>query len=163
MDIKGRVITNKQISYFIFKLITLLVLSSSVLYSQNIKINEIYYDHPSSDEGYEWIELYNADSIPIDISNWKIEIAGPSFTVSFVLPEISINSGAFLLIGESQVANVDIPANFEPDLPNGGSETDGVRIISAYGDTIDTILYDDNNSNELYDDTHQVGIHLLLM
>ena len=150
---------NKPILYFIFFLLTVLILSS-VLHSKNIKINEIFYDPAGTDTGNEWIELYNADSVFINLENWIIEKAGTYFSVCFTFPEISIVPGEFLLIGESDVENADLIASLA--FQNGGSETDGVRIISADGDTIDTILYDDNNSNNLYDDTHQIGIHFAI-
>ncbi|RLC45112.1 MAG: hypothetical protein DRH57_08655, partial [Candidatus Cloacimonadota bacterium] len=49
----------------------------------DVKINELYYDHPSSDEGYEWIELYNNGTSSVNLKNWKIETAGTYFTESF--------------------------------------------------------------------------------
>ncbi len=146
---------NKKKSYFISTLMTLLILTTSVLSAQDIKINEILYDPAGSDTGNEWIELYNADTVSINLENWQIEKAGNYFAECFTFPDISLASGNFLLIGESNVANADLTASLA--FQNAGTATDGVRIISAEGDTIDTILYDDNNSNELYDDTHQVG------
>ncbi|MEA3475516.1 MAG: lamin tail domain-containing protein [Candidatus Cloacimonadota bacterium] len=148
---------NKKKLYYILALITLLILTTSVLSAQNIKINEIYYDHPSSDEGYEWIELYNAGSISINIANWRIEKAGNYFAECFTFPDISLASGDFLLIGESNVANADLTTSLA--FQNAGTATDGVRIISADSDTIDTILYDSPNSNNLPGDANQPGIY----
>ncbi len=30
------------------------------------------YDHPGSDTGEEWVELFNAGAVPIDLTKWKI-------------------------------------------------------------------------------------------
>ncbi len=143
--------------YFKLILISLLSLLSSVLTAQNIKINEILYDPAGTDTGNEWIELYNDDSTIINLENWKIEKAGTYFSVCFTFPDISIASGKFLLVGESNIANADLTAPLA--FQNAGTATDGVRIISADGDTIDTILYDSPNSNNLPGDANQPGIY----
>lgn len=44
----------------------------------DIVINEIMYNPPSSqglDDYYEWLEIFNNESIPVDISGWKITTA----------------------------------------------------------------------------------------
>ncbi|MCB0207614.1 MAG: lamin tail domain-containing protein, partial [Anaerolineae bacterium] len=42
-------------------------------------------------------------------------------------------------------------------MQNGGSETDGVRLLTGAASVVDTLLYDDNNSNELEDDSGGIG------
>ncbi len=127
------------------------------LYAHDIKINEILYDPAGGDTGKEWIELYNVGTEPEQLEGWQIQKAGSNFEECFTFPEYSIYPGEYLLIGESQVPNADLVGVLA--FQNGGTETDGVRIISTEGDTIDTILYDSPNSNNLPGDAHNPGIY----
>ncbi|MBS3741259.1 MAG: lamin tail domain-containing protein [Candidatus Cloacimonetes bacterium] len=129
----------------------------TVAHSQPIKLNEIYYDHPGADGGYEWIELYNPGTEIMNLHNWTLEKAGTEFTEFFSFPQISLPPDSFLLIGEEYVTNADIITDIA--LQNGGSATDGVRLISSDSDTIDTILYDSPNTNQLPGDEFQAGIN----
>jgi len=127
------------------------------LQAQEIKINEILYDPAGGDTGNEWIELYNTGTEPVQLKGWHIQKAGTSFEECFTFPEYIIYPGEYLLIGETLVPNADLIGDLA--FQNGGTATDGVRIISAEGDTIDTILYDSPNTNNLPDDTHDPGIY----
>jgi len=126
------------------------------LEAQEIKINEILYDPSGGDIGNEWIELYNTGTEPVQLEGWKIQKAGTNFEECFTFPEYSIYPAEYLLVGESQVPNADLIGVLA--FQNGGTATDGVRIISTAGDTIDTILYDSPNSNNLPSDAHNPGI-----
>ncbi len=121
------------------------------LFTQNIVINEILYDPEGADTGFEWIELYNNSDSIINLENWKIELAGTEFESVFTFPEIYILPYSFILIGEENVENANIFTSLA--FQNGGSSTDGVRIISADENYTDTILYDEPNDNSLPDDT----------
>ena len=46
-------------------------LESRHLLSANVVINEVHYDPPNPDVHSEFIELYNAESVPVDLSGWK--------------------------------------------------------------------------------------------
>jgi len=126
------------------------------LHAQEIKINEILYDPAGGDTGNEWIELYNPGIQPVQLEGWQIQKAGTNFEVCFTFPEYVIYPNQYLLIGESQVQNADLIGVLK--FQNGGTATDGVRILSAEGDTIDTILYDSPNTNNLPGDAHDPGI-----
>ena len=133
-----------------------LCISVLTLHAQEIKINEILYDPTGGDTGREWIELYNESTEPIQLEGWQIQKAGTSFDECLTFPEYIIYPGEYLLIGESQIPNADLIGVLA--FQNGGTATDGVRIISAEGDTIDTILYDFPNSNNLPGDANHPGI-----
>ncbi|HHE40965.1 MAG TPA: lamin tail domain-containing protein, partial [Candidatus Cloacimonetes bacterium] len=126
------------------------------LHAQEIKINEILYDPAGGDTGNEWIELYNPGIQPVQLEGWQIQKAGTNFEECFTFPEYVIYPNQYLLIGESQVQNADLIGVLK--FQNGGTATDGVRILSAEGDTIDTILYDSPNTNNLPGDAHDPGI-----
>ena len=123
----------------------LLTLSAS---AQDILINEFLYDSTESSDGDgEWLELCNPTKDTVDLSGWEIESAGTSWSESYTFADGStISPGEYLVVGPG-VGEVD----FSPDLQNGGG-TDGVRLIDGDGLVVDTILYDEGNSNLLEDD-----------
>ena len=136
-------------------IISLLTLSSTQL-NAAIVINEVYYDHPSNDAGFEWIELYNNGNESVQLQGAKILAAGAVWALKYELPAFVLRPGRFLLIGESNVANAQLtaPLGFE----NGDTATDGVRYLSPDGLYTDTVLYCAPNSHGLKDDTGLVGI-----
>lgn len=136
-------------------LITCLIILSLHL-SATIKINEVYYDPTGSDSGYEWIELYNPTDQPVDINGWKIEKAGTSFATAVTLESVIIQPLSFYILGEEFVSEADYIC--ELGLQNGGSATDGIRLISSDNLYTDTILYDEPNSNLLSDDINNPGV-----
>ena len=64
---------------------SIIFLLSSVVFAEDVLINEVMYDAPSSqDEGSgEWIEICNAGSSVINLSGWTIESAGNSWDTSW--------------------------------------------------------------------------------
>lgn len=120
-----------------------------------VVINELYYDHPGTDAGYEWIEFYNLSPNAINLNGWKVEYAGSNFTLMFEFPEIIIPANGYLLVGDAEVYEADLLQTLY--FQNGGSATDGVRLISPDSLWTDTILYDSPNTNELPDDTGAIG------
>ncbi len=119
-------------------------------------INEVMYDPVGADAGKEWIEIYNPSPYPYSLLNWTIQTAGSFFKVDFTFPDIIIQPGEYIIVGEYDIEFADFIANL--DLQNGGSATDGVRLVSADSSYTDTLLYDSPNSNNLPDDTHNPGI-----
>ncbi|RLC51126.1 MAG: hypothetical protein DRZ79_03270, partial [Candidatus Cloacimonadota bacterium] len=102
-----------------------------VLFSQNIVINEVFYDPAGSDGGYEWIELYNAGDEAINMFGWKIQKAGAEFESAYLFELLAptIHPGEYLLIGEEFVPDADITTDL--GFQNGGSSTDGIRLVSS--------------------------------
>ncbi|MFC1898012.1 lamin tail domain-containing protein [Candidatus Cloacimonadota bacterium] len=133
----------------------LILLSRIFLSAQNVVINEILYDPDGSDSGYEWIELYNASENIINLENWRLQKAGTSFADVFTFPSAEIPPHAFLLIGEEFVPNCDLTETLS--FQNGGSSTDGIRLISPDTLYTDTVLYDSPNTNNLPDDLSNPG------
>jgi len=118
-----------------------------------VMINEVLYDAEAADDGNEWIELCN-DGAPVDLAGWSVESAGTSFGTCYELGDHTLAGGEYLLIG---LGSSVFPGAFDPNLQNGGSETDGVRLVDGAGNVVDTVLYDDGNSNSLPDDSGEAG------
>lgn len=127
------------------------LISISFNYYADIVINELFYDSVGSDEGNEWIELYNNSNEDVNLQGWILQAAGPSFTDILIFPSIIIRSKSFFLISEqaSTLTNLVADLTFQ----NGGSASDGVRIVNPRNQYKDTILYDNPNSNNLLGDT----------
>jgi PKD repeat protein len=119
--------------------------------SGSILINEVLYDPEGTDTGYEWIELVNISDENIDLTGWSIQVAGSIFVTKTLLPTYSLAPNSIVLVGEPLVAEADIAVQ-SLAMQNGGSETDGVRILDPEGRVVDTLLYDSPNSNGLSDD-----------
>lgn len=116
----------------------------------NLVINEVMIDPEGSDTGKEWIELYNSSNETINLEGWKIQSAGTSFSTNYTLPDYKLMPYSFLLIGESEVEDCNLCTTL--DFQNGGSASDGIRIINPSSDYTDTIIYDSPNTNSLPDD-----------
>ncbi len=138
----------------VFVLIGMLLFVS--ICAQNVMINEVLYDPDGSDTGYEWIELYNPTEENINLFGWIIQKAGSEFeNVLIIADNYFIPAYSYFLIGEEFVPNTDITADLA--FQNGGSATDGIRLISADTLWTDTMLYDEPNSNGLPDDVSDPG------
>lgn len=123
------------------------------LRAQDVVINEVLYDPAGSDGGYEWIELYNNSNEDVDLAGWKIEKAGSNFETVLIFDLLTFNHIAphsHFLIGEEFVPDIDLMADLS--FQNGGSATDGIRLVSPDTLYTDTVLYDSPNSNNLPDD-----------
>lgn len=116
--------------------------------SDTVVINEVLYDPIGADLGYEWIEIHNTSDLPIDLSGWKIQAGGTSFANVITFPSIIIPPFGYLVIGELNVPFADIVVS-KLSFQNGGSATDGIRIVNQNLEIIDTLLYDEPNSNGL--------------
>jgi len=72
------------------------------LWWKAIKINEIYYDVDSAhgtETDNEWIELYNASSVAINLKNWRIE--DNSQTDLLTAEDFWVQPGEFVLISKT--------------------------------------------------------------
>ncbi|MFA6525532.1 MAG: lamin tail domain-containing protein [Patescibacteria group bacterium] len=126
--------------------------------SQHIVINEVLYDPTGSDLGSEWIEIFNPTNNIIDLNNWSIEMGGVSFSNVITFGNVAIQPQSFFVVGELNIINADLIVD-RLQFQNGGSETDGIRIINQNNEVIDTVLYDEPNLNHLTDDAGVTGIN----
>ncbi len=120
-----------------------------------VVINELYYDHPGVDTGFEWIELYNAGTADVNLEGASIQKMGAECVTVFTLPRYLLRAGRYLVIGESQVPNAHFYASLA--FYNGGSGTNGVRLVFPDESNTDTVLYSSPNINHLQDDSGAVA------
>lgn len=123
-------------------------------FAQGVLINEVVYDPASSDDGLEWVELCNAGAEPVDLTGWTLESAGTSWGATTIGGSTSLigslDPGDYMLVGYGSITNAGA---FGPNLQNGGSAADGLRIKDGFGSVIDTVIYEGPNSNRLIDDS----------
>ncbi len=147
-----------KVTGILFSVIPVFFLAFSSTGSAYVLIDELYYDHPGTDLGYEYVELYNTGTSAVNLDGWRIQWAGTDFTHAEyqITGNYWIEGGGYFLIGGSNVHGVfgvppDIVHNFDPPFQNSGTETDGVRIINDLDPFTwsDTVLYGTPNSNNL--------------
>ncbi|MBD3329204.1 hypothetical protein GF357_01795 [Candidatus Dojkabacteria bacterium] len=141
-------------------IITLLTVASLEIQAVESKalISEVMMNPGGADTGYEWIELYNNSDSQIDIKGLKVEVAGSSFEKKAEIEEsLKIGANSLLLICEQNVENCDYYVD-KIGMQNGGSATDGVRILQTELGIIDTVLYDTPNSNKLQNDDGEIAV-----
>lgn len=122
-----------------------------------ILISEILYDAEGSDEGKEFIELYNPNNFEVDLSDWSLRLIKNNETTSNPLGKIETNENhiisprGFLLIGYNTYSSSTY--NIEADilrisytLPNptqGNIYT--IRLLNKEGAVVDEIIYQENS------------------
>ncbi len=149
----------KQVKVFLAALLALGLVSLTV--QAEVVINELYYDHPGTDTGHEFVELYNNGTADVDLTGWQIQWGGTDFTYgTYDFPYGTIiYAGDYLLIGGTETANdfgvtPDLVYNFNFQNGGGGSgPTDAVRIFDLVN-YHDTCLYDSPNTNNLEGDAN---------
>ena len=132
----------------------LLLLSASRLAHAGVLINEVQYDPTGTDDGLEWVELCNDGADTVDLTGYTVQGAGSSWSTSFTLGAGTIAPGEYVIVG---YGGSTFAGTFSPALQNGGSETDGVRLLDSASTVVDTVLYDSPNTNGLVDDSGAAG------
>ncbi len=108
-----------------------------------IVINEINYKSNDSFDANDWIELYNPNDAPINVSNWQLK--DDNDENSFTFPEeTSIAAKGYLVIVKN---TSDFSAvfpnitNFIGDIDFGFGASDAVRLFNANGSLQDQVSY----------------------
>ena len=131
-----------------------------------VLLSEVLYDVSSSDDGFEWVELYNSGQSAVDLSGYCIGGGGTTYTYSSGQLSGTIAPGATFVVGGPTSSSVngnptfDLVVNFTEDLQNSGSTGDGVALFDVAcarvnGSTVpvDAVIYGPNNSSSLIDET----------
>ncbi|MEM7584043.1 MAG: endonuclease [Acidobacteriota bacterium] len=136
----------------------------------DLLLSEVFYDPSGNDDGLEWVELYNNDSVAIDLAGYSLGNGGTAYTTSLVQLSGIIQPGeTFVVGGPTSSAINDNPnlgqaVNFSPDFQNSGSTGDGVALfnvpasaVTASTVPIDAVIYGPNNNSGLIDETGAAG------
>ncbi len=148
--------TNRKRSSFALALfacaLCFLSIASHTFASGGISFTEIMYDPAGTDTNREWIEVYNAGSSPVDISNYVLQTDGASSSHHVLAPQSgsSVPAGGYAVI-------VQNPDSFKADYPNfaglifdsswtGLTATSGktLLILDGLGAVLDQVTYDPN-------------------
>ena len=62
-------------------------------------LSEVLYDTSGTDDGLEWVELYNNDTVAIDLSSFSLGNGGTDYTASVVQLSGTIQPGATFVVG----------------------------------------------------------------
>jgi beta-lactamase superfamily II metal-dependent hydrolase len=129
-------------------------------------LTEVLYDPTGSDDGLEWIELFNTTDSPIDLSQLSIGGGGADYTNSLAQLEGTIQpQSTFVVGGPTSAAENANPVydqvyDFSPDLQNAGTDADGVALFNVRAAVvtpttvpIDAVVYGPANTNGLIDET----------
>jgi hypothetical protein len=115
-----------------------------------VVINEVYYDHPGRDDGWEFVEIYNPDTVSCALSGWRLEAlegtTGKGRVVWAASPDAIIGPGDFLCI-----AGIERAPSPEYLLKGTlGNGPDAVRLVSPSG-IVDLVGYGSCASGDLYE------------
>jgi len=107
--------------------------------SAGIVINELYYDHPGADTGWEYVELYNNGPEPVDLFPYRLEFIDGATGSSRLLWEGA--SGSVLYAWERLLVRGDnVEGEGETLLGSIENGPDAVRLVSGAG-TADVVGY----------------------
>ncbi|NNL54002.1 MAG: hypothetical protein HKP32_02485, partial [Woeseia sp.] len=135
-----------------------------------VYLSEVFYDAPDSDNGFEWVELYNSGAYPVDLAAYSLGSGGTDYTTSKLQLSGTIEPGATFVVGgpksksKNSDPDYDLEDDFSPDLQNSGSTADGMALfnvpasaITASTVPVDAVIYGDSNNNDLIDETGSAG------
>ena len=95
-----------------------------------IQISELFPNASGVDDGQEYIELYNPNSVAVDLEGYVLAL-GPTFFKTYTLPSLSIAPGGYLVLTDVQTGIV---------LPNSSAS---VRLYDPSGSVAsETATYD---------------------
>jgi hypothetical protein len=138
----------------------------------HVIISEVLYDPTGTDNGLEWVELYNPTTGTIDLNNYSLGNGGSDYTVSRVQLSGTLTPSSCWVIGgpTSNITNylpiLDQPINFNPDFQNASPppDADGIALfdvkaisITSVTIPIDAVIYGSVNTNNLIDETGTVN------
>ncbi len=122
-----------------------------------VYLSEVLYDVNSTDNNLEWVELYNAAPVPVDISGLLLQSAGGgagvAYSTSLVLAG-TLAPGQCAVVGGPSNLGVTFfqAADFNPDLGNASnSKADGIRLATGAGGIVDAVIYGGANTDAIQD------------
>ena len=123
-----------------------------------LKIAEVFYDAAGSDNGKEWIKLYNSCEDDASLDGVQLRWGGATFKGELDLEGTVEGRGCFIVGGKTSDEDngkpvLDQAQDLSPDLQNSGSDAD---IVALFGDgdvPMDAVIYGDENTDGHVDQT----------
>ena len=128
-------------------------------------IVEVFYNPTGTDDGLEWVKLYNGTGATVDLANYSLGYGGTDYTYGKLQLAGTVAPGACFIVGgtTSSAANgaptFSQALDFNPDIQNSGADTDpadGIALfnikaaqITASSVPIDAVIYGATNSSQL--------------
>ncbi len=115
--------------------------SSSV---PSLIINEIMYDFPGSDEGHEWIEIFNDGTSTADLSGVKLSESGTNHSLTLERGGSVLAEGGYAVFARDAAVFLGDSPDFSGNLLSSSFSlsNEGEEIAVRSGDTvIDSVLY----------------------
>jgi len=109
-----------------------------IIYPENIFINEILPAPAGADENNEWIEIFNASDLKIDLSGWKIQDTEGTMTTFVFAEDAKINANDYLILKRPKTK---ITLN---------NDSDSLNLIFPDGKIIDTVNYKNAKTSQSY-------------
>jgi len=113
-----------------------------------LRITEIMSDpvEPGRDAAFEWVELANVGSEPVDLQGWRLGDG----TRAQTLPALVIGPGEFAVVAGGAVALGPAVPGIRPEggeIGNGlGNSGDVVRLFAPDGSLVDEVSFGDDDS-----------------
>ena len=131
--------------------IFIIFLARNVSANNPIIINEIMYDLEGADPGYEWIEIKNISSEPVDLTNWKFNDGSSSNHILNSPPKnggqgsLIIPSGGFAIFADKADLFLSTHPNFSGiviDTTMSLTNTEGtLKLIDNNGNVVEEVYY----------------------
>jgi len=128
-------------------------------------IVEVFYNPTGTDDGLEWVKLYNGTGASVNLANYSLGYGGTDYTYGKLQLSGTVAAGAcFIVGGTTSNATNGSPTfsqatDFNPDIQNAGTETDPADAVALFNVTaaqitassnpIDAVIYGGVNSNNL--------------
>ncbi len=113
--------------------------------SVTVLFSEVFYDTPGTDSVEEWIEIYNASSVSVDIGGWTIT-DNNGIGASFTIPSgESIAAGAYYTIAVNSAGFNNLysyNANLYGAIPSLNNTGDALLLKDGSGNLKDTVAWE---------------------
>ena len=99
-----------------------------------VVLTEVLTNPPGSDNGKEWVELYNAGSEPVNLTGWSLGWGGTSYRAQSLDLSGTIPPNATFVIGgptsgaDNGMPVFDLAVDFNADIQNAGTVADAIGL-----------------------------------
>ena len=132
---------NRRVAWLLFGLVLTGTAAPCLAVDSIVVFNELHY-HPATTSAHEFVELYNENSVDVDVSGWLLEGVG-----DFRFPSNTVAAGrGFLVVAKDPVALAaktgfaDALGPYSGLLSNGGEE---LTLRNHDGQVMDRLTYND--------------------